>query len=262
MDSFEGQPLTPVRPALTGRFARVRRVAPLAVLPVAPVQAVWLQRTVPRFVDADGRSGVAGEGGRRLKVVVLGDSVAAGYAVAHHRSTVAGALAARLAQRYAATVTWEVVATTGFTAGEAAGLVEPSVFADADLVFISIGVNDAKNLHSARRFRREIGALLDRVLAAAPHARVALLGIPPLHQLPVVPRPLADALGWRGRVFDALGAAAVAARPRTLRIVPAAYLAHEMFAGDGFHPSELLHAMFAAAVMRELDRTGGLVAAS
>lgn len=223
---------------------------------------MWLTRTVPRFADARGRAGVGGAGERALRLLVLGDSVAAGYAVAHHRTTVAGVLASRLAQAYAATVTWQVLATTGFTAGEAVGLVDPDVvgaqaFGDADLVFVSIGVNDTKNLHSTARFRRELSALLDRILEAAPHATVAVLGIPPLEQLPVVPRPLADVLGWRGRIFDAISAEVVAQRPRTIRIWPADVLTPEMFAEDGFHPSEYLHELFADAVMRSLPEGFG-----
>ena len=83
-------------------------------------------------------------------------------------------------------------------------------------------------------------------------AQVCLLGIPPLEHFPAFPRPLADALGWRGRVFDAIGATAVQARERALRIQTAEPLGSEMFAGDGFHPSPTLHAAFADAVMAGL----------
>lgn len=128
----------------------------------------------------------------------------------------------------------------------------PEVLHDADLVFVSAGVNDVKGLHTVRRFRRELGTLLDAILTAAPRASVCLLGIPPLESFPALPRPLADVLGWRGRTFDAVGAAAIAARVRALRIVTYEPLALEMFAADGFHPSERLHAAFADAVMEVL----------
>lgn len=230
---------------------RLRRGAGLwwLALPVAPLQGFRLIRTLPRFTDADGVTGRVGTGRRRMKVVALGDSVTAGYAVGHHRSSVAGQLALRLAERYEATVEWQACARTGATAGDALDLVRADVLADADLVFVSIGVNDLKNLHSTTRFRRELPALLDAVLAAAPRARVCLLGIPPLDHFPAFPRPLADALGWRGRTFDAIGVAAVRRRERVFRIETTDPLGPEMFAGDGFHPSPALHAAFADAVM-------------
>lgn len=217
-------------------------------LPMVPLQGYRLIRTLPRFADADGLTGRVGSGARRMKVVALGDSVAAGYAIGHHRSSVAGQLAVRLAERHGATVDWQVCARTGATAGEALALVTDGL-ADADLVFVSIGVNDLKNRHGATRFRRELEVLLDATLAAAPRAQVCLLGIPPLDHFPAFPRPLADALGWRGRAFDAIALAAVEARERAFRIQTAEPLAPEMFAADGFHPSPALHAAFADAVM-------------
>ncbi len=221
-------------------------------LPVVPFQGYRLRRSIPRFVDADGVTGRTGRGTRRMKVVALGDSVAAGYAVGHHRSSIAGQLAVRLADRYRATVDWQACARTGATAGDAIDLVTHEALVDADVVFVSIGVNDLKDLHSAGRFRRELGALLDATLAAAPRAQVCLLGIPPLEHFPAFPRPLADALGWRGRVFDSIGVEEVRVRDRAFRIETTEPLGPEMFAGDGFHPSPTLHAAFAEAVMAGL----------
>ena len=221
-------------------------------LPLVPLQGYRLTRTIPRFADADGVTGRVGAGDRHMKVVALGDSVTAGYAVPHHRSSVAGQLALRLADRYDATVDWHASAMTGATAGRALALVSDEILADADLVFVSIGVNDLKNLHSTARFRRELGTLLDAILTAASRAQVCLLGIPPLDHFPAFPRPLADALGWRGRAFDAIGVAAIQARERTFRIETSEPLGPEMFAGDGFHPSPTLHAAFADAVMAGL----------
>lgn len=218
-------------------------------LPLVPLQGYRLRRTIPRFADAEGTTGRVGSGDRRMTVVALGDSVTAGYSLDHHRSSIAGQLALRLAERYDATVDWRACARTGATAGAALELVSREALADADLVFVSIGVNDLKDLHSTTRFRRDLGALLDAVLDAAPQARVCLLGIPPLEHFPAFPRPLADALGWRGRAFDAIGVDAIAARPRTFRIETAEALGPEMFAADGFHPSPTLHAAFADAVM-------------
>ena len=225
-------------------------------LPVVPLQGYRLLRTIPRFADAEGVTGQVGSGDRRMKVVAIGDSVTAGYAVGHHRRSVAGQLALRLADRFAATVDWQACAKTGATAGEALALVSSDALADADLVFLSVGVNDLKNLHTTTRFRRELETLLDAILDAAPSAQVCLLGIPPLDHFPAFPHPLADALGWRGRAFDAIGVAAVAARERAFRIEASEPLSQEMFAGDGFHPSETLHAAFADAVMERLVQAG------
>lgn len=216
-----------------------------------PIQGYRLIRTIPRFGDADGVTGQVGSGPRRLTVVALGDSVTAGYALEHHRSSVAGQLALRLAERHDATVEWRALAKTGATAGTALALVDLQALHDADLIFLSIGVNDLKNLHTARRFRSEFTTLVDAVLDAAPRARVCLLGIPPLDHFPAFPHPLAGALGWRGRAFNVITTAVIASRERAFRIDAAGPLAPEMFAADGFHPSPTLHAAFADAVMEQ-----------
>ncbi len=158
-------------------------------LPIVPFQGYRLIRTMPRFADAEGVTGRVGSGDRHMRVVALGDSVTAGYAVGHHRSSVAGQLAVRLADRYGATVEWQACAMTGATAGRALSLVSAEALVDADLVFVSIGVNDLKSLHSATRFRRELQTLLDAILVAAPWAQVCLLGIPPLDHFPAFPGP-------------------------------------------------------------------------
>ncbi|WP_344085396.1 hypothetical protein [Nostocoides veronense] len=80
-------------------MTRRRSRLALLALPIAPFQGIWLTRTMVRYADADGRAGTVGSGPGRLMVVALGDSVTAGYAVPHHRASVAGQLAARLAAR-------------------------------------------------------------------------------------------------------------------------------------------------------------------
>ena len=224
--------MTPTGVRRRGRLA-------LLALPIAPLQGVWLTRTIARYADAHGRIGTVGTGPGRRTVVALGDSVTAGYAVPHHRASVAGQLAARL------------------TAYDALGLVDEPALADADLFFVSVGVNDLKNGHGAALSSRSGRLARHGSRGGAGGARVCLLGIPPLDQFPAFPRPLADVLGWRGRAFDAIAAEELARRPRTLRIETREPLGPEMFGPDGFHPSEALHAAFADAVMRELARLGG-----
>ena len=242
--------MTPTGVRRRGRLA-------LLALPIAPLQGVWLTRTIARYADAHGRIGTVGTGPGRRTVVALGDSVTAGYAVPHHRASVAGQLAARLSARENATVTWRVCAKSGATAYDALGLVDEPALADADLFFVSVGVNDLKHGHGAALSSRSGRLARHGSRGGAGGARVCLLGIPPLDQFPAFPRPLADVLGWRGRAFDAIAAEELARRPRTLRIETREPLGPEMFGPDGFHPSEALHAAFADAVMRELARLGG-----
>jgi lysophospholipase L1-like esterase len=229
-----------------------RRGLPLAAiwlgLPVLLTQGLRVRRETLRLPDADGLTGAVGEG-EPLNLVVLGDSVAAGVGVDHHRDTLAGHLSRRLADSRARAVCWHVVARTGATAGDALGLAaQSSALADADVVLVSIGVNDTKNLHPDRRWRTELAALLDHVLAVSPTVEVVLIGVPPMEAFPALPRALATLMGARARRLDAIGRAVAAERPRVRRIELTLEQGEGLFAADGFHPSAVVHERLAEQI--------------
>lgn len=234
---------------------RLFSLAPWLLAPVALPQGLRLRRTALRLPAAQGDVGeIEGpEGEEPLRVVVVGDSVAAGVGLDHHEESMAGLVARGLAERHGRAATWTVIGFSGATAGEAtrffAGRPE---LGTADVVLVSIGVNDTKNLHPARRWRRELGELLDAVVDAAPRADVLLFGIPPMDRLPALPRPLADFLGARSREFDRIGREVAALRPRVRRVEGELKPGAEWFATDGIHPSARLHRQFADAVLEIL----------
>lgn len=235
-----------------------RRGLPLAAiwlgLPVLLTQGLRVRRETLRLPDADGLTGTIGEG-EPLRLVVLGDSVAAGVGVEHHRDTMAGRLAQRLSDARSGAVSWQVVALTGAGAGDVFALARDStLLPNADVVVISVGVNDTKNLHPDRRWRAELGSLLDHVLAVAPSAQVVLLGIPPMEAFPALPRALATLMGARARRLDAIGRAVVAERPRVRRIELTLEQGEGLFADDGFHPSAVVHNRLAEQVAALLGR--------
>jgi lysophospholipase L1-like esterase len=183
---------------------RAMKVAGLAPLVIG--QALHVRRTALRLPDAQGPNGVVGEGIDTIRLAVVGDSFAAGIGLTHHRESIAGQLARLLAERHGARVTWQVQAQGGLTAGGISELIDWDLLHDCDLIVLSVGVNDAKDLHSLTRWRRELTVLLDRLLSATDGAPVLLLGIPPMEHSPALPSPLADALGHRAAKLDAVGA--------------------------------------------------------
>ncbi len=224
-------------------------LAPPALLGVIAVQGAHVRRTALRLPDALGETGEHGtSSGQPFHLVVVGDSVASGVGVGHHDDTIAGRLAELIGRTRAVRRT--VIARSGYTAAEAVRLVDGE-FHDADLVVVSIGVNDTKNLHSARRWRRDLTALLDSVTAQAPNAPVVLLGLPPMEVFPAMPRPLGLALGIRVRLMDRVGRQVAARYPAVVRLeLPRSAFAGTSgaFADDGFHPSAASHSQFAARI--------------
>lgn len=185
-------------------------------------------------------------------VVGLGDSVTAGDGLRGLDESVT----ARVAERLSAA--WVVRARSGLTSRGIADLLDRAVAADdvaaADVVVVSVGVNDLLRLRSLRTWRRNLGRLLARVTGLT-RGTVVLLGMPPVHVFPRLPRPVAVVLGARARRMDRVGVD-VARAYGVLRIpLPADLLEHEAaFAADGFHPSALAHDQLAGLVVAAVER--------
>ena len=86
----------------------------LAIATLAPLllwQGRRVRRVTPRLPEPAGpRAGVAGQGAP-LRLLVLGDSAAAGVGVARQRDALTGRLLAELSPRH--TVHWRLLAHTG-----------------------------------------------------------------------------------------------------------------------------------------------------
>jgi lysophospholipase L1-like esterase len=228
----------------------------LAFLPVVVLQGRRVRRRVERLPEATGTRGQVGRGGDLLRIAVIGDSVAAGVGVSEHRDSMAGRLAEHLHRRSGRPVAWDVLARSGADAGGVADLVAGStVVARADVVAVSVGVNDVKNLRSDAAWRTGLRELLAEIVRAAPGARVFLLGLPPIERFPALPRPLADLLGARGRRMDRIGVRVAAGFDGVTRLEftgDELAAVREPFASDGFHPGAALHDVLAREIVARL----------
>lgn len=241
----------------------MRRRSKLLAPPLAAVGAAGLlawqgaqaRRTIERLPEADGVEAVHGPvDASPFHLVVVGDSVAAGVGIDHHDRALAGQLAALIAGDHVVRRT--VLARSGLTAAGITDLVREHAASTAegletaDLVVLSVGVNDTKSLHTTPRWRRELDELLTTLTSAAPGADIVLLGVPDMAMFTRLPRPLRSVLGQRSRALDRAGRVLAAARPH-VRHLPFrdVQVENENFFGpDGFHPSEQMHAAMARAI--------------
>jgi lysophospholipase L1-like esterase len=219
--------------------------ARFALGPVLLRQAGIVRRSALRLPEPYGpREGVAGEGEPVLRLLVVGDSSAAGVGVPSQDEALAWPLARLLAERLQGAVSWQLVAESGATTLEARAMLARSRLAPADVVITALGVNDVTAQLSAGAFITHTAQLWCDLKDLTGARWGVACGLPPMGRLTAVPQPLRWYLGRYSLGFDA--ALAEWARRRALGYCGLAWSADPAFlASDGFHPGPALYPVWA-----------------
>jgi lysophospholipase L1-like esterase len=220
-----------------------------ALLPVLLLQGYWVKKRTPRLPDAAGSlEGTVAGPGEALRLISLGESTVAGIGARTHETGLTGQLALALKQRTNRSVDWTVVARSGINARKCRVELVPKLAGRrADVVLIALGVNDAIEFHTARRWASDIESLIESVRLEVGDALVLLAGVPPLDCFPALPNPLGFVLGARSA---SLARASEKLAKRMERVVHVPFeiekeRCDDLFCADGFHPSELGYTMWA-----------------
>lgn len=229
--------------------AMVCRPTALALAPILIWQGKRVRRQTPILPEASGeRSGLesVGEHAEPTRLLVIGESTAAGVGVADQRDGLPRRLAAELAHRRGRPVAWHLCARTGATASDAARELVPHAPAGQDLALVVLGVNDTLRLRSRRAWRTRLDRVLDSLAPhLAPGGRVILAGVPDLGSFPALPQPLRTVLGWHARGLDRELRRLAAQRPGVLHVPVPPLTAPDLFATDAFHPNADAYAQWA-----------------
>ena len=219
----------------------------LLLLPVLAAQGRRVRASALRLPEASGeRHGVLGEGAVKLRVLIVGDSSAAGVGVATQAEALAGQLAQALAARSGGAVGWQLVAHTGATARDACEALREARLAPADLLVTALGVNDVVAQTRPARFLAALDELHALATARAGITHTWHCGLPPMGRFPLLPQPLRWVMGRDAARLDRALARHLAGQPRRLHLPlpqpepgarglqPSGWMAH-----DGFHPGPL-----------------------
>ncbi|GAB2875279.1 SGNH/GDSL hydrolase family protein [Streptomyces mayteni] len=245
---------------MTDHALRAAHRLSLLFLPALLPQMLWVKRRTPRLPEAQGVHGEVHGEEPGLRLLVVGDSMAAGVGVPHHSAALAGQLAKRLAAGTARAVAWRVVARSGATAESTArklakGSIGVTETDDGppDLVVVVVGINDLLRFRGLAAWRRDIEALVatirDQLGTDVP---VGFSGMPPVRRFPALPQPLRAVLGLRARLMDRVLRESAEDRGAFYVALPVEAMAdrpHAFFATDRFHPSAHGYAEVAAAFL-------------
>lgn len=221
----------------------------LALLPLLLSQGRRVRDNALRLPEAAGaRQGVVGEGRVALRVLIVGDSSAAGVGVGTQDEAFAGQLAQSLAERTGAAVGWQLVATSGHTAGDAARALAGATLQPADLLVTALGVNDVLDQTKPARFLAALDEIHAQAVTRAQVTHTWHCGLPPLGTFALLPQPLRWILGRDASHLDAALVRHLEGRATRLHLpLPDAprlpgkddVTAEGWMARDGFHPGLL-----------------------
>jgi lysophospholipase L1-like esterase len=227
----------------------------VALAPLLVAQAIATRRRAPVLPEAEGeRDGVVGSGDAALRVLVAGDSSAAGVGVARQEQAVVGHLVRALHRDTGRPVAWALRARTGLTTrGVHALLLAAPPFA-ADVAVVITGVNDVIDPVPTHRAVRARAALADWLLGTAGVRHVVFAPLPPMHRFPLLPEPLRRVMGGDARRHDAALARWAATRSDVSHAGFAVELDAAGMASDGFHPGEPVYRACGEALAAHVAR--------
>ncbi len=229
-----------------------------AVLPFAPflfLQGQYTRRKVGLLPDAAGaKSGVAGNGGESVRLLVIGESTIAGLGARTHELALAGQFAQRLAARIDKKVVWTVIGKNGVTARRTIDELVPQIPDETyDYILIGLGGNDVMKLSSPRKWRRDMTTLLGILRERYPDAIFFLSNCPMIKYSPALPHPTRFLLWQLSKLHDANIKELTAEMDRVFYYPQPVDVQLEGFFADGIHPSEQGYADWAEAMMKFFD---------
>jgi lysophospholipase L1-like esterase len=226
--------------------------AKLLLSPVLVAQALATRARLPRLAEAAGdRHGVVGRGAP-LRLLMLGDSSAAGVGVASQSSALAGVLPAVLARLGGVRVHWRLLAKSGVTSAQCLAMLEADGPFETDVAVVVLGVNDVVDQVPSQRAVDARAAIANRLRNAHGVAHVVFAPLPPVHRFPALPQPLRWVAGRDARRHDAAVAQWAATRHDVSHVPIELPLNAGVMAPDGFHPGETVYRVCGTALAEHI----------
>ena len=225
----------------------------LVLFPVLAWQGRAARRDTPRLPEASGAdSGQWGDGVPAQRLLVIGESTAAGVGVREHVQGLASRLAQTIHQNQGATVGWQTLGRNGARLAEVIDAVAHASLLPADRVLLSMGVNDTTGFTRLGQYRKRLRQLADELAPRFP-APLVLLSVPPMHRFTALPQPLRLMMGWRARQVDQVKRDLAGRFPETFFYIGYPPMTDTaLLASDGYHPGALGYRAMAEAIASQL----------
>lgn len=219
------------------------------LLPVLAVQGLSVRRKAQLLPEPIGpRQGRVGRGPRR-RLLIAGDSSAAGVGAGTQAQALSGYLVARLARHY--TVEWQLEATTGHTTQDTIDRLR-GLNGQFDLAITALGVNDVTRGVTRQQFIERQTQLLELLTGPLGVRRLVVTAVPQMNLFPALPQPLAWVLGRQAARLDRGLQQVAAGFPQARHLQLDLPNDPALAAPDGYHPSPKTYAVWAEEAARLL----------
>jgi len=230
--------------------------ATLVLSPLLLLQALRLRKRALRLPEASGPRGGTLGAGPALRLLIVGDSSAAGVGVSTQNEALSGQLTTALAAHN--TVTWQLIANTGATTATTLARLHAETLGQADIALVILGVNDVTRGGPQAGWLRTHARLRALLRHRTGAQRLYIGEIPPLGAFPLLPHPLRWLLGRRAARFDAALRIALAGEPDCAYVPLPDTLDPADMAQDGFHPGPVIYAAWGKEMARRILSDGPL----
>ncbi|MDV5168565.1 SGNH/GDSL hydrolase family protein [Photobacterium rosenbergii] len=220
--------------------------------PIFWVQGKYVRKSIPYLEEAEGpRHGRCGQGKKPLRVLLIGDSAAAGVGAKCQSQALSGQLTSTLGKQFR--VEWQLIAKTGNTTKQVlqSALLHPKQM--YDVVVISAGVNDVTKPTSATKWIQHQQTLTNTLRSHFSCQHIILNEIPPMEVFPSLPHPLRWYLGSKAKAFNRKLAKWVDTQPDCELVNIGGPLDVVHMAVDGFHPGPQIYQQWGRAVAKLIE---------
>jgi len=163
--------------------------------PILIAQGIWVRFRVARLPEPEGqRSGKSGSG-EILRLLILGDSAAAGVGVNSQEKALTGQVVSRLSSKF--TLDWHLDAQTGRTTHDTVQALNSRQTESYDVVLISLGVNDVTSRIAVREWLEHCDDLAELLKNKFSAKRIIWSDLPKMEKFTALPQPLRWAIGLR-----------------------------------------------------------------
>ena len=215
--------------------------------PVLWLQARQVRKAAPCLPEPPGeRAGECGTG-PSLRLLVAGDSGAAGVGADTQEEGLCGQLVRALSAHH--TVQWHVLASNGLDSPGLLTLLRGMPCARFDVVVLSIGANDATDLQAPAGWAQRLSGVADLIQQRFQPGLLMHCAVPPMHACRALPQPLRWFMGlWASQMNCALAAHLIHPGSRSMHWHPEQMISAGM-AADQIHPNAQGYAAWAETLL-------------